>query len=106
MIESKAWNWDIDIHEYWEKVPDEFLPVALRWKTNHFKKALDLGCGIGRNSFYLADNNFNVYAYDLSESGLLRLAEEAKKRNLKIKTEKGDMTDLPYKNDFFDYSIE
>ena len=91
MIESKAWNWKIDIHDYWKKASDEFLPVALRWKAGNLKKVLDLGCGIGRNTFYLANNNFNVYAFDLSESGLLQLAEEANKRNLNINIEKGDM---------------
>lgn len=102
MIESKAWNWDIEIHDYWKNVSDEFLPVALKWKSNNFTKILDLGCGIGRNTLYMAKLDFDVYAFDLSESGLSQLAKEAKKSKLKINIKKGDMLDLPYDNDFFD----
>jgi len=56
MIESKAWNWDINIHDYWKKTSDEFLPVAIRWKEEKQRRILDLGCGIGRNALYLAAN--------------------------------------------------
>jgi 2-polyprenyl-3-methyl-5-hydroxy-6-metoxy-1,4-benzoquinol methylase len=106
MIESKAWNWNIDIDEYWEKVSDEFLPVALHWKSNQLRKVLDLGCGIGRNSLYLAENGFDVYAYDLSESGLARLTAEARKSKLEVKIQKGDMIDLPYETDSFDCILD
>ncbi|MBN2532739.1 MAG: methyltransferase domain-containing protein [Spirochaetales bacterium] len=102
MITSKAWNWDSDIHDYWKKVSDEFLPVMLKWKSNNFLKILDLGCGIGRNALYMARLNFDVYAFDLSDSGLSRLADEAEKNMLSINIKRGDMLDLPYDDDFFD----
>lgn len=85
MIKSKAWNWDIGVHDFWKKTADEFLPVALRWKDGRLHRVLDLGCGIGRNALYLASNDFDVYAFDLSESGLRQLAAEAKKGNYDIK---------------------
>ena len=102
MINSKAWNWDINIHEYWKKISDEFLPVALRWRSDNLSKVLDLGCGIGRNALYLANNNFDVYAFDLSESGLRQLKEEAKRMNLGVNVKQGDMLSLPYEDDCFD----
>jgi tellurite methyltransferase len=34
------------------------------------KKALDIACGIGRNSIYLASNGFDVLALDISQVAL------------------------------------
>ena len=84
MIESKAWNWEGIDDAYWNEVSYEFLPTALRWRYQNRKKALDLGCGIGRNALYLSRNGFEIYAYDLSDSGLSRLKREADDERLHI----------------------
>ena len=102
MIKSKAWNWKNNIHEYWQQVADEFLPVALQWKAAGLHKVLDLGCGIGRNALYLAEAGFSVHAFDLSKSGLARLTQEAKARNLDIKITFGDMIYMPFEDGLFD----
>lgn len=102
MIKSKAWNWDTNIPGNWHEVSDEFMPVALKWKSYNFLTILDLGCGIGRNALYLAKMGFDVYAFDLSDSGLSQLAKKAEKDSLRINIQKGDMLDLPFKSDFFD----
>ncbi len=101
MIESKAWNWNEDIYKYWN-VADEFLPVALKWKSKNFSSVLDLGCGIGRNALFLAKMNFDVDAFDLSLNGLAQLIKSAKEENLNIKIKNGDMLQLPYKDNYFD----
>ena len=101
-MESKAWNWDIDLHDYWKRISDEFLPVALRWKEKKLHRVLDLGCGIGRNALYLASCDFDVFAFDLSESGLRQVAEEAEKNKYDIKIKQGDMLNLPYHDGYFD----
>jgi len=62
MIKSKEWDWSTNIDDYWRNVADEFLPVALKWKTKNFSTVLDLGCGIGRNAIYLAKIGFSVSA--------------------------------------------
>jgi tellurite methyltransferase len=46
--------------------------------------ALDLGCGEGRDSIYLATKGFNVTAIDISELGLLKLKDFSQKHNLTI----------------------
>ena len=102
MIESKAWNWEGIDDTYWKEVAEEFLPTALRWKHQNRKKILDLGCGIGRNALYLSRNGFDVYAFDLSDSGLLRLKREADNEKLVVHITKGDMLSLPYADEFFD----
>ena len=101
-MESKAWNWDAVDDDYWRNVSDEFLPTILRWKEWKFRKVLDLGCGIGRHSIFLAGCGFEVDAFDLSESGLEQLKIEAEKQKLDINITAGDMLELPYKDKSFD----
>ncbi|MFC1532845.1 class I SAM-dependent methyltransferase [Thermodesulfobacteriota bacterium] len=102
MIESKEWNWNDDINEYWKNISDEFLPTALKWKKIGYNTFLDLGCGIGRHTLYMAKIGFNVFAFDLSVDGLSKLAKEAKLQELNIDIKNGDMLNLPYDNNFFD----
>ena len=40
------------------------------FKRRGFKKILDLGCGTGRHAIFLAQNGFEVYATDISNTGL------------------------------------
>lgn len=51
-------------------------------------KVLDLGCGQGRNSLYLADNDFDVTSYDLSPNMIDTLTNIMAKesiRNIHVK---------------------
>jgi len=43
--------------------------------------ALDLGCGEGRNTVYLASLGFKTYAADISESGIANLTMSLMKKN-------------------------
>ncbi len=103
-VKSKGWDWSQVSEDYWSKVSDEFLPVALRWKELGKKTVLDVGCGRGRHSLFLAELGFNVTAQDISPEGIEQLLKEAKKRKLdgKIKTIVCDMLDMPFKNNSFD----
>ncbi len=103
-IKSKGWDWSKVSEDYWNKVSDEFLPVALRWKEMGKKTALDVGCGRGRHSLFLAELGFNVTAQDISPQGIEQLEKEAKKRKLdgKIKTVVCDMLEMPFGKNSFD----
>ncbi|MGB9681565.1 MAG: class I SAM-dependent methyltransferase [bacterium] len=102
MVYSKAWNWDIINDKRWMNPADELYPVAIRWKEDGIKRVLDLGCGIGRNSIFLSQMGFEVYACDLSESGIDRLNRTIKERGLSIVTTIADMHSLPYESKYFD----
>lgn len=103
-VKSKGWDWSKVSEDYWSKVSDEFMPVALRWKDLGKKTALDIGCGRGRHSLYLAELGFDVTATDISSGGIEELQKEAQKRNLdgKIKTVVCDMLELPFTDNSFD----
>jgi SAM-dependent methyltransferase len=103
-VKSKGWDWS-QVHEsYWSEVSDELLPVAMRWKELGKKTALDIGCGRGRHSLFLAELGFDVTAADISPEGIDQLEKEAKKRKLdgKIKTVVCDMLELPFADSSFD----
>jgi tellurite methyltransferase len=49
-------------------------------------KLLDIACGRGRNGLFLAKNNFEVLATDISEIGLSVVDQTAARQNLTVKT--------------------
>jgi cyclopropane fatty-acyl-phospholipid synthase-like methyltransferase len=75
-------------------------------KKYKIKRVLDLGCGSGRNTLYLAKNGFDVYGMDNSKSGLRYTKECLIKSNLKAKLKNASCYKrFPYKNNFFDAVI-
>jgi tellurite methyltransferase len=49
-------------------------------------RVLDIACGRGRNTLFLAEQGMSVTAIDVSEEALAQLASEAARRNLPVKT--------------------
>ncbi len=69
------------------------------------RKVLDLGCGVGRHTLYLAALGFAVSALDASESGLAHAREITDQLKCQIDFRVGSMTDLPYEDNSFDYVL-
>jgi len=67
---------------------------------------LDLGCGAGNNAKFLAENGFDVYGIDGSETAVKICEERFRKWGLKAHFIRGDFLSLPYKNDFFDLIVD
>jgi tellurite methyltransferase len=59
--------------------------------------ALDLGCGEGRNSIFLAKHGYEVVAIDSSPSAIAKLKKIADEKKLRINTVIGDALELPRK---------
>jgi tellurite methyltransferase len=55
-------------------------------------RALDVACGFGGNSLYLASMDFQVDAVDISGVALARLQAEAKRRGLRLRLVQADLT--------------
>ena len=70
-------------------------------------KALDLACGAGRNSIFLAECGFEVDALDIAEIAIKALDLEAKKKNLlsKINTLQVDLDTYEIKKGIYDIII-
>jgi tellurite methyltransferase len=79
--------------------PDKGV-VTLATKMELPAKALDLGCGEGRNALYLAGLGFETSASDISESGIGKLKTVAGESHLDIDAEVNDMRQYVFKKSF------
>ena len=55
-------------------------------------KALDVGCGVGTQSLYMAERGLDVTGVDFLDQPLIRARERAQKRDLDCDFEQADMT--------------
>jgi len=87
--------------------PQKDLPRIVKlFKRNGVKKVLDLGCGSGRHTVYLAKHGFDVYGIDVAPRGIKITNNWLKKEYLGAKLKCGDIyKKLPYPDSFFDALI-
>ncbi|MCG7345993.1 class I SAM-dependent methyltransferase [Sporosarcina sp. ACRSL] len=65
-------------------------------------KALELGCGPGRNAIYLAQKGYTVDAVDLSEQSIQWATERAKERNVKVNFIQNNIFDIQFEEGSYD----
>lgn len=116
---TKAWDatWDdLNAHAWY---PDENIVRFISqnyvkkfgidnnfsYKTSKPPIALDLGCGTGRNLIMMSEMGVISYGYDLSETAINFVNKWANKKNLDINLKFGDLAELPYESNFFDFVI-
>lgn len=69
------------------------------------RTALDLGCGVGRHSLFLAEAGLRVLAMDSSATGLEVLRETAAARRLTLELRQADADSLPFPESSFDFVL-
>ena len=101
---------------FWEKAYADLATPAIRGgepsqeicdiasQLPSASKVLDLGCGEGRNTLFLAEFGFRVTAVDISETGIHKLNVLARERNLEIRSEVADMRTYQF-TDLFDLIV-
>lgn len=95
------WAWLYDFEKY-------FL-FPLRVKAARFldaepkSKIIDVATGTGAQAYELAKLNLNVTGIDLSPE-MLEQAKKKCKDRLTLKFQHADATEIPYKDNYFDYS--
>lgn len=79
---------------YWSYVPSytclkvlEFMPPVKKLKL------LDIGCGEGRDSVFFARNGYDVTAFDLAESGVVKTKRLAEKLGVKVNVFQADINE-------------
>jgi len=77
--------------------------VAGLFKKRGVRSVLDLGCGAGRQTWYLADNGFTVFGLDIAEAGIKMLEKVLRQKKLKADLRVGNIFNkLPYGDNYFD----
>lgn len=66
---------------------------------------LDLGCGGGRNTIYLAKRGYEIYGIDLSNAAVDLCKKRLKKQGLLGDFKQGTFNNIPYPDDFCDAVI-
>ena len=93
--------------KYSQKETPRPRSVVLRFVDNYLnnsRKCLDLGCGAGRHSGYVASRGINVTGIDLSEEGV-RKTSEVLENFPGSQAVVGDIHQLPFEDESFDSLI-
>ncbi|MBN1315150.1 MAG: class I SAM-dependent methyltransferase [Anaerolineales bacterium] len=69
-------------------------------------RALDLGCGTGTNAITMAQHGWKVTGIDFSNKAIQTARRKAAKLNLEIDFFIGDVTDLGFLTEFYDYVLD
>ena len=91
-------NWDQDT------VPPEVM--ALSQKGGFRGRALDLGCGTGTHSIYLAKQGYSVVGVDFSSKAIEMARGKAHQAGVSVDFQIGDVTRLDSLHDPFDISLD
>ena len=94
-----------DLGDLGYKILPRIKKASALFKTKGYQKILDLGCGTGRHSLFLAGQGFSVYASDISQTAVKIAAEKAAELSLDIQFLQHDMRDIPFDDSFFDAVI-
>ena len=103
---EKRWDQLHSLERYCPKYPDDIL---VRWAFRNFPledggrgRALDLGCGAGRNAIFLAREGFEAYAVDISDKGVEETLRRAEREGLKVKGQRAAVDEIDFPEAFFD----
>jgi SAM-dependent methyltransferase len=69
-------------------------------------RVLEIGCGAGNNVWFLAEEGFIAHGVDGSASAIAHARSRLDGRGLRADLRVGDMTALPYPDEFFDYVLD
>jgi len=87
---KESWDQTYRSHDYkelpWETVkPDKELIRIVKQKKIEKCKVLDIGCGAGTNSVFLAKYGFDVMGIDISSTAIKIAKQRAKEARVKVK---------------------
>lgn len=97
---KNGWTLDIKNQSWVEDTPNQidFIIKTLELKGN--EKILDLACGFGRHSLYLAKLGYNVTGVDITKDYINDARIEAQKNGLKIDFIQEDIRNIKFMENF------
>jgi 2-polyprenyl-3-methyl-5-hydroxy-6-metoxy-1,4-benzoquinol methylase len=91
----------------WRSESAPWLYQFIEDKTIPVGTVLDLGCGTGEKSIYLAKEGFNVVGVDISKTAIKHAREFADKAGVKVEFYNKDATNLSFlKDKTFDFVLD
>ncbi len=87
------------------KNPSVALKYLMELKIISGGKVLELGCGDGRDSIFLAEKSFEVVAMDVSKHAIAKLEKIKEKKKLSVQCLVRDVTKHNYPPNFFDMVV-
>ncbi len=91
-----------DYKNHWHySNPSQELATLLAVGIVRKGPVLDLGCGAGVETMFLAENGFRASGIDVSDKAIELAMSSAKRRRLRIDFRTGTVFDLPYHNKEF-----
>ncbi|MFW5846853.1 MAG: class I SAM-dependent methyltransferase [Nanoarchaeota archaeon] len=100
--QEQVWN---NIAPEWHRHKEKPLKNVKEFLKNSQGKILDFGSGSGRHLIKFNNKKREYYLVDFSFE-MIKLAEQkSKKLGINAKFKVADLTNLPYENNFFDFSI-
>ncbi|MDO8056898.1 MAG: class I SAM-dependent methyltransferase [Candidatus Hermodarchaeota archaeon] len=88
-----------------ESIQSEMSRIAEMFQTHDVRRVLDLGCGCGRHTLYLAQQGFEVVGLDIAPSGLRATKTKVDSEELSGYYTLADIIRLPFADAVFDAVI-
>jgi ubiquinone/menaquinone biosynthesis C-methylase UbiE len=102
---EKVYQQKGDLQGYFS-VSSKIKYYAKVFRVKGYQRILDLACGTGRHTLYLAKHGFEVYATDMAATALKMAREKAERLGLsKVHFQEHDMRSIPFADEFFDAVI-
>jgi 2-polyprenyl-3-methyl-5-hydroxy-6-metoxy-1,4-benzoquinol methylase len=109
-----AWDigWDeiFKEHEWGRYPPEELIRFVsrnfLHYPNHEMIKILEVGCGPGANIWFLSREGYSAIGIDGSKVAIDIAMKRLKTEGLTAEIRVGDVTHIPYQNDFFDAVID
>jgi tellurite methyltransferase len=105
---GNSWDlyWTSDTNRtYWFEPDNDVVDLVGKLDKSKIMDVLDLGCGIGRHSLYLAGQGFSVTALDYSSIALTVLRQQMIERRVRIEIVKGDYLHNMFSAGSFDFAL-
>lgn len=107
---DKNWEKIFQTTEWGKYPPEELVRFIARnyYRTPIRKKIkiLDLGCGTGAATWFIAREGFSAFGIDGSETAIAKSKERFKQENLVAKFRVGDIIKLDFKDNLFDAVLD
>lgn len=101
-ITSSSGDYDLESESFFRKANLKFKKILGDVKN---KKILDVGCGVGSLSFYLAKKDANVIGIDLSKNSIEFCKKEAQKKELTIEFKEMNAQIPDFEDESFDIIV-